>query len=205
MKKVLLVFASDLTVFVRSCFCVVHLSVLRFCPFSFSIYISATLVHLSLKLILKIFVTSRLPTSMDLSPCFTLVLTHFHHLWIQEGNTYAHLLSLWINKPNKTHHVKTLFRILPLLLFIHHFRCHVPLCLLWLTSVYFFVGMTVTGVWQTSLTPRAEWAATEQTPTAQSASRQRAPTKRISLSPPTCQPLAPFTHSCRVSVFYCSS
>lgn len=75
----------------------------------------------------------------------------------------------------------------------------------WFTSVYFFVGMTVTGVWLTSLTPRVEWAATAQTPTAQSASRQRAPTKRRSPSPPTCQPLAPSTHSCRVSVFCYSS
>lgn len=79
------------------------------------------------------------------------------------------------------------------------------LCLLWLTLMCFFVGMTFTGVWLMSLTPRAEWAATAQTPTAPSASRQRAPTKKISPSPPTCQPPAPSTHSCRVSVFYCSS
>lgn len=77
--------------------------------------------------------------------------------------------------------------------------------LFWLTSVFFSVGMTIMGVWRTSLTRRAEWAATVQMATARSASRQRAPTKRISPSPPTCQPLAPSTRSCRVSVFYRSS
>lgn len=110
-----------------------------------------------------------------------------------------------LNKAQSIFHATALFMILLELLFTHSFRWHAPLCLLWLTSMYFFVGMTVMGVWLTSLTPRAEWAATAQTPTAQSTSRQKAPTKRISPSPPTCQPLAPSTHSCRVSVFYCGS
>lgn len=132
----------------------------------------------------------------SLIPCMHL---QYMHTWSSSLTA-----ALWFNNVTKARyifHATALFMILLQLLFIHSLRWHAPVCLLCFTSVYFFVGMTVTGVWLMSLTPRAEWAATALMPTAQSAFRRRAPTKRISLSPPTCQPLAPSTHSCRVSVF----
>lgn len=69
----------------------------------------------------------------------------------------------------------------------------------------FLVGTTAMGVLPISLTPRAESAATAQMPTARSTSRQRAPTERISQSPPTCQLLAHSTHLCKVGFFKSSS
>lgn len=129
-------------------------------------------------------------------PAFTIMIAS---LWFDKSKKKN---NKWTKQASVHFHITAQLMRLPQLLFIHASRWHSSL---WFTWACFFVGMTATGAWLTSRTPRAEWAATAQMSTARSASRRRAPTKRISPSPPTCQPLAPSTHLCRVSVFYSGS